>query len=50
MLFSFLLFLNLIPILLLKYFVTLDGPSHLYNANLIKHLLLNTPPYITISY
>ncbi len=31
---------TLLPVLTTKYFITLDGPSHLYNANLIKELLL----------
>lgn len=31
---------TLLPVLATKYFITLDGPSHLYNANLIKELLL----------
>lgn len=30
--------LNLIPVLSYHFFPTLDGPAHLYNANLINHL------------
>ena len=33
--------LNLIPILSRKFFPTLDGPAHLYNAQLIKSLLFD---------
>ena len=33
--------LNLIPILSGKFFPTLDGPAHLYNAQLIKSLLFD---------
>ena len=31
---------NLAPILFLKYYPSLDGPAHLYNSNLINHLLI----------
>src|SRR5438045_3916149 len=31
--------LHLIPVLTLHYFVTRDGPAHLYNSNLINHIL-----------
>lgn len=31
--------LGVLPLLSVKYFVTLDGPAHLYNANIIKELL-----------
>ena len=34
--------LNLFPIFLGKFFPTLDGPSHLYNSNLIVNLLFNS--------
>jgi hypothetical protein len=37
--FYILLTIGLLPIILNKYFLTLDGPSHLYNANIIKELL-----------
>ncbi|NJK97820.1 MAG: hypothetical protein HC905_25525 [Bacteroidales bacterium] len=30
-----------------KYFITLDGPSHLYNANLIKELISGNHPLLT---
>ena len=33
--------INLLPVLSVHYFVTLDGPAHLYNANLINTLLSN---------
>lgn len=33
--------LNLIPILIGKYFPTLDGPAHLYNSQLINSLLFD---------
>ena len=31
--------LNIIPVLSYKFHATLDGPAHLYNSNLINHLL-----------
>ena len=34
--------LNLFPIFISKFFPTLDGPSHLYNSNLIVNLLFNS--------
>jgi hypothetical protein len=37
--FFFVAVLNLLPLLLHKFFPTLDGPAHLYNANLIAELL-----------
>lgn len=40
--FYILLTIGLLPIILNKYFLTLDGPSHLYNANIIKELLFGT--------
>jgi len=39
--FYFFLALNLIPVLIFRYFPTVDGPAHLYNANLIVELLGN---------
>ena len=33
--------LNLIPVLSHRFFPTIDGPAHLYNANLINHMLLH---------
>lgn len=39
-LFSLLLVIGTLPLLFSRYFVTLDGPAHLYNANLIKEILL----------
>src|SRR3569832_1056948 len=37
--FYVILILYLIPVFLLDYFVTRDGPAHLYNSNLINHIL-----------
>jgi hypothetical protein len=37
--FIMILLLHLFPIVVLSPFVTLDGPTHLYNANLMKSLL-----------
>ncbi len=34
--------LHTVPIFTLTYFVTHDGPGHLYNANLISHLLFDS--------
>lgn len=31
---------HLLPLLVLKFFPSLDGPAHLHNANLIQHLLI----------
>jgi len=33
--------LNILPIVSFKFFPTLDGPAHLYNSNLINHLLFS---------
>ncbi len=38
-LFYSLCLLGILPLFFSRYFVTLDGPSHLYNANIIKELL-----------
>lgn len=40
LLFWILVFIGTLPLLLNKYFPTLDGPSHLYNGNIIKELVL----------
>ena len=40
-LFAFVLVLNAIPVFSGWYFPTLDGPAHLYNANLIDNLLFS---------
>ncbi|HAH23443.1 MAG TPA: hypothetical protein DCL77_06765, partial [Prolixibacteraceae bacterium] len=32
--------IGLIPLIFTKYYLTLDGPAHLYNGNIIKELLL----------
>jgi hypothetical protein len=39
--------LNLIPALNASVFLTLDGPAHLYNASLIKYILLGNEGAIT---
>ena len=39
--FYVLILVFLIPLLFIKYFPTVDGPAHLYNANLLRHLWLN---------
>lgn len=44
--FYLLLFSGLIPLFVNKYFVTLDGPSHLYNGFLIKSLISGEYPEI----
>lgn len=38
--FSFLIFVGLFPIILSKYYLTLDGPGHIYNGSIIKELIL----------
>lgn len=38
-LFALCILLTAWPVLATKYLTTLDGPSHLYNANLIRHLV-----------
>lgn len=40
-LFIVILLINLLPVLVSKYTLTVDGPSHLYNARLILELLEN---------
>jgi hypothetical protein len=39
-----------LPALTMKYFLTLDGPSHLYNSVVIRELLLGKSPLITYFY
>ena len=39
--FFFIVLLHLIPMLSVKYFVTHDGPAHVYNAHLINNLLFH---------
>ncbi|MEI6823849.1 MAG: hypothetical protein WCL51_18110 [Bacteroidota bacterium] len=39
--FLLIILLNLYPVLTNRFFATLDGPAHLYNAKLINDLLLN---------
>src|SRR6185436_14819205 len=40
-LFLFIVFLHCAWIFLFRYFVTHDGPAHLYNANLITHMIFD---------
>ncbi|MBP8824161.1 MAG: hypothetical protein KBH07_10980 [Flavobacteriales bacterium] len=42
-LYRLLVALHLLPIWAAKWFVTLDGPSHLYNARIVRDLLLGDP-------
>jgi hypothetical protein len=32
----------MLPILIFRFFPTMDGPAHLYNSNLVKELILNS--------
>ena len=41
LLFFAVVLVNLSALLAAKYFMTLDGPSHLYNARMLSHLLFN---------
>ncbi|NTW34281.1 MAG: hypothetical protein HGB12_16960, partial [Bacteroidetes bacterium] len=41
-LFYVLCFISILPILFTRYYVTLDGSSHIYNANLIKSLVFQS--------
>ena len=38
--FSLLLIISLAPLLFSRYYLTLDGPAHLYSGNIIKELIL----------
>lgn len=38
--FVFLIIIGLVPLLFTKYYLTLDGPAHIYNGNIIKELIL----------
>jgi hypothetical protein len=44
LLFWVMVFIGILPLLLSKYYLTLDGPSHLYNGNIIKELFLGRYP------
>jgi hypothetical protein len=44
--FVILVFLNASPILIFQYYPTLDGPTHLYNANLLKEILINRNEHV----
>lgn len=44
LLFWTMVIIGTLPLLFTKYYVTLDGPSHLYNGNIIKELLLGRYP------
>lgn len=39
-LFLSLLLIGLLPLIMTKYYLTLDGPGHIYNGNIIKELIL----------
>lgn len=45
--FFLLCLISILPVLFSRYYVTLDGPTHLYNANLIKNLCFNKDVEIT---
>ncbi len=49
-LFVVVLGLSLIPVISTKYFPTLDGPAHLYNASLIKELVLSEPSKLDVHF
>ena len=36
--FFLIVFISLLPIISSKYFPTIDGPAHLHNANLLRHI------------
>jgi hypothetical protein len=38
--FYLLILIGLVPLIFTKYYLTLDGPGHIYNGNIIKELLL----------
>ncbi len=46
-LFYTLLFLHLVPLFFGKYFLTQDGPSHLYNAFVLKDMVFNHHSFYT---
>jgi len=48
--FCLIVLLNAIPVLSLKFFLTLDGPAHLYNGNIIKDLIVGNSPLINSLY
>lgn len=50
LIFLFFVLLSLIPILGAKYFVTLDGAAHLYNARIIHSLLFNSDHTLSLFY
>ncbi len=41
-LFQLMILLNMLPVLLFRFFPTMDGPAHLYNSNIISELLFNS--------
>lgn len=45
--FALIIILNTFPLLSLKFFLTLDGPAHLYNGNIIKNLIVGNSPLIS---
>jgi hypothetical protein len=46
-LFFLIIALNLVPVLSVKFFPTLDGPAHLYNSNLITNLLFGNQAHLS---
>ncbi len=42
--FYLLVLVHLLPVILLPYFVTHDGPAHVYNANLIHRMIFDQDP------
>ena len=45
--FYILILINSIPILVFPYFHTLDGPSHLYNVNLLREIMIERNGFIS---
>ena len=41
LIFFLVVLINLIPVVAYKYFPTLDGPAHLFNAEVINELIFN---------
>ena len=49
-LFYAILVLNCLPVLVNKFFLTLDGPSHLYNASIIRELVVGNSQLLRAFY
>jgi len=45
--FFFFILIHLVPLLAVTWFVTLDGPAHLYNANLIRNSITGSGDFIS---